>query len=307
MKPYRIFLSVAVASILIAFANPATAEAEIKVVATLGDLAAAARQVGGPNVEVVTLASSREDPHYVDAKPSYIRELSEADLLVYNGMSLEVGWLPTLTESSRNGAIQSGSEGNFDASQFVERKGVPDVKIDRSMGDVHPEGNPHYTHAPGQMARVALGLAKRLGKIDGAHRSEYQKRARAFARRCLELKRKWKKKFASLPEKRRRATLYHEAWIYVLDWLGIEKATTIEPKPGVDPNPGHVAKVVQTMKQRGVPVILKMEYYPASVAHSIADKTGAKVLTSQGQTREGQSYVSRVDDFAASLYEAMKQ
>jgi len=138
--------------------SPALAQAEVRVVATLGDLGAAAREVGGPHVEVTTLAAPQEDPHFVDAKPSFVGEVARADLLVINGMSLEIGWLPTLLDNSRNGKVQQGEPGYFDASTVVERKEVPETEISRSMGDVHPEGNPHYTFDPRQMARVALAM-----------------------------------------------------------------------------------------------------------------------------------------------------
>lgn len=285
--------------------GPAEARADVKVVATLGDLAAAAREIGGKHVEVVTLASSREDPHYVDAKPSYIRHLSDADLVVYNGMSLEVGWLPALVRNCRNGAVQKGSQGNFDASEFVERKGVPDVQVDRSMGDVHPEGNPHYTHAPRQMARVALALGERLGALDGAHAAYYDERAHDLARACLKVARKWEKKFRALPSAKRKVAVYHAAWVYVLDWLHVEQAATVEPKPGIEPNPAHVAGVVETMQTQDVSAVLRMEYDPASTVETIAGETGATVITSQGQTPQGKSYVKRVENLARGLHDAL--
>lgn len=285
---------------------PAEASAKVEVVATLGDLGAAAREVGGDQVEVTTLARPQEDPHYVDAKPSYVRELSNADLLVANGMSLEVGWLPELLESARNGDIQEGETGYFDASTAVDRMGVPDTEVTRKMGDVHPEGNPHYTLDPRQMARVSIALADRLSEIDPDHEEGYQSRGRSFAKECLQTADEWSEKFAELPDERRRVGIYHEAWDYVLDWLDLEKVATVEPKPGVDPNPKHVAGVVETMNETGAPALLKMEYYPGSTAASIADETGAELISSQGHTRDGQAYIERVERLAGSIYRALK-
>ncbi|MFB6351287.1 MAG: metal ABC transporter substrate-binding protein, partial [Bradymonadaceae bacterium] len=301
----HLFLAALAAASFLALPQPAGAE--VKVAATLGDLSAAVREVGGDHVSVETLARPQEDPHYVDAKPSYIRTLSQVDLLVVNGMSLEVGWLPELLENARNSGIQEGTEGYFDASTVVQRMGVPDTAVTRKMGDVHPEGNPHYTLDPRQMARVAIGLGKRLGKIDPAHKKTYQKRARAFAKECLKVAQKWEKKFAELPEARRRVAVYHEAWEYVIDGLKLEKAITVEPKPGVDPNPKHVAKVIETMKSDEVPAILKMEYYPNSTAQTIADKTDATLVSSQGHTRDGQDYIERIEKLAKSIYEPLAQ
>ncbi len=281
---------------------PRPADAKLEVAATLGDLAAAVRQVGGEQVEVHTLARPQEDPHYVDAKPSYVRTLSNVDLLVSNGMSLEVGWLPELLDNARNGAIQEGAEGHFDASTVVERMGVPDTSVTRKIGDVHREGNPHYTLDPRQMARVSLGLAKRLAALDPDHGETYRTRGREFARECLKLARSWEEKFDRLSADRRRVVIYHEAWEYLLDWLNLDKAATIEPKPGVDPNPKYVAEVVETIDQKDVPLILKMEYYPASTAQTIAEKTGASLVSSQGHTRDGQSYLERVEKLAEAIY-----
>ncbi len=286
---------------------PDLAAAKVKVVATLGDLAAAAEEVGGDHIDVELLARPQEDPHYVDAKPSFVREVAQADLLVLNGMSLEVGWLPMLVRNSRNPDIQRGEPGYFDASTFIERKEVPEQKIDRSMGDVHPEGNPHYTLEPRQMARVAIALGKRLGELDPKHKSEYRNRARDFAKRCLAADSRWQKKFAALPAEQRKVVVYHKAWIYVLDWLDLEHVATVEPKPGVEPNPRHVAKVFQAIKRDEVPVILKMEYYPSATVERLAAKTGTKVVTSQGQTRPGKSYIDRVDALAGSIYKALSQ
>ena len=301
-----IYYSLLSLATLLVFGLPTPADAKLKVAATLGDLATAVREVGGKRVDVTTLARPQEDPHYVDAKPSYVRHLSRADLLVYNGMSLEIGWLPELLESSRNADIQEGADGHFDASTVVQRMGVPDTAVTRKMGDVHPEGNPHYSLDPRQMARVALGLGKRLGKIDAAHQKGYMKRARGFAKKCLKVANKWEEKFENLEESRRHVTVYHEAWEYVIDWLELKKVVTVEPKPGVEPNPKHVAKVVETMKGEEVRAILKMEYYPGSVVESIADKTGAEVVTSQGQAREDQEYIERIDRLAKSIYEALQ-
>lgn len=300
---------------LLSFALPSLAPADaeagdngkkLKVVATLGDLGAAAREVGGDRVEVKTLAAPQEDPHFVDAKPSYIADLARADLLVLNGMSLEIGWLPSLIDNAGNGELRPGEDGYFDASTVVERQGVPDQEIDRSMGDVHPEGNPHYSHAPRQMARVALALGKRLAELDPDHADGYKKRARTFAKACLKSARKWERKFEELPRERHRVVVFHEAWPYVLDWLDLQQVETVEPKPGVEPNPRHVAKVVQTMKDGDIPVILRMEYYPSSTVESIAEKTGATVVTSKGQTRQGEDYIERVDQLAESIWEALK-
>lgn len=283
-----------------------TALAKVKVVATLGDLAATARAVAGEHAEVVMLARPQQDPHFVDAKPSFVREVAQADLLVVNGMSLEVGWLPALLENASNARVQMGQIGYFDASTVIERKQVPGVRVTRAMGDVHPEGNPHYTYEPKQMARVGLALGKRLARIDPANASSYKKQARGFAREALLTFKRWRKKFASLPATRRDVVTHHAAWIYVLEWLDLRQVATVEPKPGVQPSPQRVAEVVEKMRQEDVPLILLMEYYPSRFAETLAEKTGAQVLTSQGQAREEQTYFERINALAKAIYKALK-
>jgi zinc/manganese transport system substrate-binding protein len=291
---------------LLCWLAPQAAFAKVKIVATVGDLASVAEQVGGEHVEVELLASPQEDPHFVDAKPSFVREVAQADLLIANGMSLEQGWLPTLIKSSRNSALRQGSKGYFDASQHVERKGVPKAKVSRSHGDVHPEGNPHYTIAPRQMARVALALSKRLGELDSEHADDYRKQARRFAKQALQTAKLWEKKFADMPDKCRKIVVYHEAWNYLTDWLSLEVVIAVEPKPGVPPNPKHVAKVFKTIEANSVPAIIQMEYYPNSNTDMIAKRTGAYLLTVEGQTRSDQDYSSRANKMAGELYSALK-
>jgi len=292
--------------VVVALLIPQIASAKVDIVATLGDLGAAAREVGGKHAEVTTLAAPQEDPHFVDAKPSYIKDVAQADLLVLNGMSLEIGWLPTLIDNSRNSAVQKGQPGYFDASTVIERKEVPKTEITRQMGDVHPDGNPHYTVDPRQMARVAIALGNRLGELDPEHAEYFDKQARSFAKECLKVARKWKERFNKLADANRKVAVYHEAWIYVLDWLNLDRSIAVEPKPGVEPNPRHVKEVIDVMKSNDVKLILRMEYYPSAVVDQIADKVGVKVVTSQGQAREDHSYVERVNKLASAIYDTVK-
>lgn len=285
---------------------PQAVMAKVNIVTTVGDLAAVANEVGGEHVSVELLASPQQDPHFVDAKPSFVREVAQADLLIVNGMGLEVGWLPTLVESSRNAKVQKGADGYFDASKYIEVQGAAKGKVSRAHGDVHPEGNPHYTLAPRQMARVSLALGKRLSKLDPDHAEIYKTRAKAFAKESLQSAKYWENRFKELPTKCRNVVVYHEAWDYLTDWLSLNAVMAIEPKPGVPPNPKHVAKVFKTIKTKDVPVIVQMEYYPNSNTEMITNKTGTYLLQVQGQTREDQTYSKRVHKMAGELYSAIQ-
>ncbi|MFP4600267.1 MAG: metal ABC transporter substrate-binding protein [Persicimonas sp.] len=285
---------------------PQLADAKVEIVATLGDLAATAEAVGGEHVDVTLLASPQEDPHYVDAKPSYVRKVAAADLLIFNGMALETGWLPTLVQNSRNSGIQSGQKGSFDASEHVERKGTRTDKVSRAEGDVHPEGNPHYSVAPPQMARVAMALGKRLGELDEDNAEHYRARAKEFAREALQTAKYWEKRFGELPDKCRNVVVYHEAWDYLTDWLDLTPTIAVEPKPGVPPNPKHVVKVISAIEAKTLPVVIQMEYYPDSNTKLITERTGAYLLEVEGQTREGEDYHKRVNKLGGELYSAIK-
>lgn len=299
-----IFAAIAVVLTLI----PTVAAAELKVVTTIGDFGAMAEEILGDDGEVETLVRPGEDPHFVDPRPSYARHLNAADMVVYVGLELEVGWLPTLIDRARNSAIRSGQPGHLDASNYVQPREVPTGKIDRSMGDVHPGGNPHYNLDPRQMARVAMIFGDRLGQIEPAMADEFEQRSREFARDAIRFAQKWEEKFAELPEQARQLIGYHNAWAYVSDWLEVQVPIKLEPKPGVPPNPGHVADVIEVIDSREVGVITHLEYYPTETANTIADRVDreVEVLSVPAQAREGQRYIEQMDNVIRPIYEAMK-
>lgn len=293
----------------IAVFAPAVVAADLKVVTTVGDLGAMAEEIVGEDGEVESLVRPGEDPHFVDPRPSYARSLNEADMVVYVGLELEVGWLPTLIQQARNPAIQSGRPGHFDASNYVQTQGVPAGEIDRSMGDVHPGGNPHYNLDPRQMARAAMAFGDALGEIEPAMAEEFEHRSREFAREAIRFAQKWENKFDELSDRARQLIGYHDAWIYVGEWLGIDIPIELEPKPGVPPNPSHVADVIEVVDNRGVGVIIQLEYYSTETAEQIDAQTDrdVHVLSVPAQAREGQQYLEHLEGIVEPLYEAIKQ
>jgi zinc/manganese transport system substrate-binding protein len=275
--------------------------AELRVVATTADLAALAKQIGGKHVTVTALAVHTQDPHWVDARPNLALELSKADLLLATGLDLEIGWLPTLLTGSRNGDIQTGSKGYVDCSQFVSVLETPKGKVDRSMGDVHPHGSPHYMLDPRRAAKVARGIADRMAKLDPPHAAAYQEGAKKLGATIDKWRKHWEKKLAKL--KGKKLVAYHRSFAYLSDWLGFEIAIHIEPRPGIPPNPSHVAQVIAVARQSDAMLIVQESWHPDTTSKLVAKKAGAKLARIPGAPnfRGGQSYVGFIDDVVKKL------
>lgn len=286
-----------------------TSAAKVKVTATLPSLAALAQDVGGPHVEVEVLASPHQDPHYVDPRPSYVLHLAKADLLVVNGLELEAAWLAPLLVQSRNPKIQLGNAGYLDASLVVARQQVPQGGIDRSQGDIHPGGNPHFLFDPRQAERIAQELGRRLALIDPAHGAEFEQRASDLIVKLHDFADAQRARFAALPAARRKVVSYHSSLVYLYDWLGLVEIATIEPKPGIPPTPAHVAHVLKTMKANGTRLIVQEEYYPKSTSSTLAQLAGGAIVLLDGGAhhREGQSYLDHTQKNVEALYAALSR
>ncbi len=297
-------LSVAAASTGLA-ATPA--HARVEVVATLPDLAAIAQEVGGDQVKVTCLADAAQDPHFVDPKPSLLLPLSRADLLIVNGLQLEVGWLPPLQVSARNPAILTGRPGYLDASAGVRILDAATGKIDRAQGDIHPGGNPHYLHDPRSAVVVATAIGARLGVLDPANRAAYAERAAAFGRAATSLAEAERARFAALPADKRRIVGYHRSLTYIEDWLGLSEQATIEPLPGIAPSPAHVAQVLRTMRETDARVIVQEEYYRRNTSETLARMVGSEMVLLHGGTRfdKGERYLDHVRHTAQEIYDAL--
>lgn len=297
------FFAVLVA--LATLALGATAEAKLSIVATTPNLASVAKEVAGDDADVTALALHTQDPHFVDAKPKLALTLAKADLLISAGLSLEIGWLPTLQTGARNGDIQRGGKGYLDCSQFVKVLDVPEGKVDRSMGDVHPQGNPHYMYDPRQAARVAKGIAEKLAKLDPAH-ADYKKNAISFIKRLGKATKGWQKKLAKA--KGAKIIAYHKSYPYLANWLGLDVVEHVEPRPGIPPNPHHVTHVLDVAKQDHVKAILQEAFYPAKTSEMIAKQAGLTVLRlpAAPNFKGGEGYIehmSRVVNALAKVYQ----
>jgi len=295
MKLYEIFQSIAlsICSAFLAmtslFVSAQDTLAKVRVVTSVPTLAAIAEEIGGDKVEVEGLAKGYQDPHFVDAKPSYVLLLNKADLLLYTGLDLEIGWLPVLITGSRNSKITSiNAPGNLSSSTLIPIVlEVPTVRVDRSMGDVHPLGNPHYMLDPRNGISVAKGIADRLKEIDPENASYYDERLKDFVKRLSAKIKEWDEKL--VPYKGTEVVTYHKSWVYFSDWAGFKEVGYIEPKPGIPPSPSYVAELIRKMKEMNVKLVIAESYYPQKTPALIAEKTGASFLALPSQVggREG--------------------
>lgn len=277
------------------------ARAALRVVASVPTLAAIAQEVGGAEVKVTPLSTASQDPHWVDARPNLALALSKADLLIVVGLDLEVGWLPALQTGSRNPAVQLGARGYLDSSRFVNLLEIPAGRVDRSEGDIHPGGNPHYLHDPRSYGPVAYGIAQRMGELDPPNAAAYMARAQAFAVAIGERIPAWEARLACL--RGARLVGYHKSWPYLADWLGLEMVEHVEPKPGIPPNPAHVARVIEAMQRHGVPAIIEMAYTTDATVDQISRQTGAKVirLPAGVHVEKGETVVQHMDEIVQLL------
>lgn len=300
-------LSLVLALFLLLLALPKIALAELNFVATLPTLGAIAKEVGGDHVKVTVLASPKEDPHFIDARPDYVLRLNRADVLLYNGMEFEIGWLPTLQKNARNTKIETSAKTAIDASQFISPLEVPTQKIERSAGDIHSQGNPHYLYSLPNVIAVAEGLNRKLAEIDPENESSYDANTRAFVARAQAKSDAWKAKFSALPEASRRIVSYHASLVYLRTWLDLTQVETLEAKPGIAPNPSHMAKVVTAMRNDKIKVILQETYQPTSTSKKAAQLSQATlvVFAPGPDVAKGEDILDYNDKFLGNLYDAL--
>jgi len=257
-------------------AGTARAAGELEVVTTTQDLASITRTIAGDKARVTALARGFQDPHFVEPKPSFLMQLRKADLLAVVGLELEIGWLPPLLEQSRNAKIQPGSAGYLDVSAGVEILDRPSGAVNRSMGDVHAQGNPHYWLEPGNAIRIAAQVSNRLSQLRPQHRALFEKNLQAFKVRMNEANKRWTAALA--PYRGHKVVTYHRSWTNFAKRYGLSVVGFVEPKPGVPPSPSHIFELTKMMKEQGVKVILVEPYFDLKTPKSIADRAGAKVV-----------------------------
>ncbi|MDH4065251.1 MAG: metal ABC transporter substrate-binding protein [Acidobacteriota bacterium] len=280
---------------LAAFGTPALA-AGPKVVTTTEDLASLVREMGGDKVSVDALAKGYQDPHFVEPKPSFILKLHDADLLVVIGRELEIGWLPPLLTQSRNAKIQPGSLGYLDASAGVKILELPTGQITRAMGDVHPQGNPHYWLDPDNGRIMARAIAAALGRLSPADTAYFDQRYADFDRRLTAAEARWSAALA--PYKGIKVVTYHRSWPNFTERFGLDVIGYVEPKPGIPPSPSHTLELMVEMKRQQAKLILVEPYFDTKTPDAIARDVGGQVLVlspSVGGAREVTDYIALFD------------
>jgi zinc/manganese transport system substrate-binding protein len=261
---------------LIALSGIGTPAAKkLNVVATLPDLAALAREIGGDAVAVTALAKPTEDPHFVDAKPSHLVTLNRADVLIEGGAELELGWLPPLLDNARNDKIASGAPGRIVASKGIRMLEVP-VTFDRSKGDVHSLGNPHFLLDPLNAKIIAAQIADHLAQVAPASAETFRANLQRFDAAVDQKLAEWQKQLQ--PYRGAKIVTYHKDFVYLAARFNLDIVETLEPKPGIAPSPAHLAQVISTMRAMKARVILVQPYQNRKTAETVARQTGAVVL-----------------------------
>ena len=283
------------------------AQAKLTVVATLPDFGAVARDIGGDKVDVTVMAKPTEDPHFVDARPSFIVKLRAADVLIEGGAELEIGWLPPLLQNARNPKLETGKPGRVVASQGIRMMNIP-TTLTRAAGDVHALGNPHFMMDPIIVKAVAKHVAEAFAATDAANAAEYRANYAKFEQTIDAKLQDWGR--ALLPFKGRQFVAYHDSWPYFAHRFGLVSEIFLEPKPGIPPSPSHLVKVIGDIKTTHAKAILVEPFHNRKIAEKVASSTGAHiadVAQFPGALPGTDGYVAFMDAIVARVAAALKE
>lgn len=297
---------IAVCTLLLALcAPPAGAENKLNIITATTDLAALAQEIGGDKVDAESIARGYQDPHFVEAKPSFLLKLRHADLLIIVGLELEIGWLPPLISQSTNPKIQVGAPGYFDASRFARILEIPTGVVTRAEGDVHPLGNPHYWLDPDNGLRIAKGIQNKLSEMRPNDATYFAQRYDSFEQRLKQAEQKW---IADMkPYAGRKVVTYHRSWPNFSEHFGLDVVGYVEPRPGIPPSPQHTVELIGMMRRDSVKIIVVEPYFDLKTPNAIARDTGAQVVVlmpSVGGEKEITDYFKLFDYDIAKLKQA---
>ncbi len=299
-------LATLVSTLVLASASIAPASAKVHVVSTLQDFSSIASTIGGDFVETDSLAKGYQDPHFVDAKPSFILKLSRADLLIVAGLELEIGYLPPLIDQSRNAKIHQGGAGYLDVSIGCDILQRPATQVTRALGDVHPYGNPHYWTDPNNGRVIARSIASRLSEVDPANAATYAKNLAAFEAKLADKDKEWLAKMA--PFAGAKIVTFHDSWPNFAKHFKLVVAGHVEPKPGIPPTPSHTLEIINLITNEKIKAILVEPYFDLKTPKYIAGKTGTTVVQaypSVGGVPEIKDYFALFDVNLEALVKAL--
>jgi zinc/manganese transport system substrate-binding protein len=305
MKIKRFALALALLAVSV---GSAAAQGKLNVMASTEDLASIAGEVGGDRISVESIARGYQDPHFVEAKPSFILKLQRADLLIVVGRELEIGWLPPLITQSRNAKIQPGANGYLDASQNARILDIPQGQVTRAMGDVHPLGNPHFWLDPENGKIVARDVAAKLAQLRPNDKAYFDQRLADVTTRLDAAEKRWLAAMA--PYKGIKAVTYHRSYPNFAERFGLDVIGYVEPRPGIPPTPQHTLDLITEMKRQNVKLVLVEPYFDLKTPNSIGQQTGAQVLVlppSVGGVKEITDYFKLFDYDINLLVNAIKQ
>jgi zinc/manganese transport system substrate-binding protein len=293
---------------LLAAPVAARAQSKLNVMTTTEDLASIAREVGGDRLTVDSMAKGYQDPHFVEAKPSFIIKLQKADVLICVGRELEIGWLPPLIQQSRNAKIQVGAAGYLDASLAATILEIPNGNITRAMGDVHPLGNPHYWMDPENGKRIAKEMASKFSELRAGDAPYFQQQLASFTTRLDAAEKRWLAQMA--PYKGTKVVTYHRSFPNFAERFGLDIIGYVEPRPGIPPTPQHTLDLINEMKRQNVKIALIEPYFDLKTPQAIGRETRAEVLVmppSVGGVKEVSDYFKLFDYDINLLVEAIKK
>jgi zinc/manganese transport system substrate-binding protein len=276
--------------------SPAAEAKKLNIVTSTTDMAALAQEVGGEKISVESIAKGYQDPHFVEAKPSFLLKLRQADLLIAVGLQLEIGWLPPLITQCGNARIQVGAPGYLDASQFAEILEVPQGTVTRAQGDVHPLGNPHYWLDPDNGRRIARGIANKLAEMDPGDGAYFQERFQDFDKRLSVAEQRWDTQMK--PYWGRKVVTYHRSLPNFAKHFHLDVIGYVEPRPGIPPTPTHTLELIQQMKRENCRVVMVEPYFDLKTPQSIGREANAQVvvyLPSVGGERQVTAYFDLFD------------
>ena len=285
---------------------PLSSVAALNIFACTPEWGSLAKELGGDKANVYTATTALQDPHKIEARPSLIARARNADLVVCTGAELEIGWLPLVQSQSGNPKIQSGKPGYFEAATFATLIEKPQ-RVDRSMGDVHPAGNPHIHLDPGNIAKVAAALGERMGAIDSPGRAYYAERTKSFRERWRDATARWEREGA--PLKGFPLVVYHRDLSYLISWLGMREAGSLEPKPGLPPSTAHLSELVAQLSRDPAKAVARSAYNDPRAAEWIAERAKIRVVLlpyTVGGTERAKDLFGLYEDTLARLLEAAR-